>query len=94
MMLTSAPFDDWWHGAYGLDVKVLSPPHVLLALGIISVAAGSRRPHYASSRHPISVRFSPMDFRKAGRYRMFIQIQRAGVPQTASFDFDVRDRIL
>ena len=41
MMLTSAPFDDWWHGAYGLDVKVLSPPHVLLALGIISVAAGS-----------------------------------------------------
>jgi len=25
MMLSSAPFDDWWHGAYGLDVKVLSP---------------------------------------------------------------------
>src|SRR5689334_22263000 len=24
-MLTSAPFDDWWHNAYGLDVKVLSP---------------------------------------------------------------------
>src|SRR5437762_1536573 len=22
-MLTSAPFDDWWHGAYGLDVKIL-----------------------------------------------------------------------
>jgi hypothetical protein len=40
-MLTSAPFDDWWHGAYGLDVKVLSPPHVLLAIGIVSVAAGS-----------------------------------------------------
>src|SRR5437588_7257752 len=32
-MLTSAPFDDWWHNAYGLDVKILSPPHVVLALG-------------------------------------------------------------
>lgn len=36
----------------------------------------------------------PYGFPKAGRYRMFIQIQRAGVPQTASFDFNVRDRIL
>ncbi len=24
-MLTSAPFDDWWHNAYGLDVEILSP---------------------------------------------------------------------
>src|SRR2546421_5938059 len=32
-MITSAPFDNWWHNAYGLDVKILSPPHVLLALG-------------------------------------------------------------
>src|SRR5688572_1214709 len=30
-MLTSAPFDDWWHNAYGLDVKVISPPHMVLA---------------------------------------------------------------
>ncbi len=28
-MITSAPFDDWWHNAYGLDVKILSPPHVV-----------------------------------------------------------------
>ena len=40
LMLTSAPFDDWWHGAYGLDVKILSPPHVMLALGIFAVQAG------------------------------------------------------
>jgi hypothetical protein len=33
-MLTSAPFDDWWHNSYGLDVKILSPPHALLAAGI------------------------------------------------------------
>jgi hypothetical protein len=40
-MLTSAPFDDWWHNAYGLDVKILSPPHVLLALGIFAVQYGA-----------------------------------------------------
>jgi hypothetical protein len=33
-MLTSAPFDNWWHNAYGLDVKVVSPPHTLLILGL------------------------------------------------------------
>jgi hypothetical protein len=39
-MLTSAPFDDWWHRAYGLDVKIISPPHVVLAAGIFAVAFG------------------------------------------------------
>src|SRR5580658_6960468 len=39
-MLASAPFDDWWHNAYGLDVKVLSPPHVVLILGIIAIRLG------------------------------------------------------
>jgi hypothetical protein len=40
-MLTSAPFDNWWHDAYGLDVKILSPPHVLLAAGIEAVNVGA-----------------------------------------------------
>ncbi|HEY2906112.1 MAG TPA: hypothetical protein VGJ29_09440, partial [Vicinamibacterales bacterium] len=40
-MLTSAPFDDWWHNAYGLDVKILSPPHALLALGIAAIQVGA-----------------------------------------------------
>src|SRR5882757_471052 len=39
-MLTSAPFDDWWHNAYGLDVKILSPPHVVLAIGIGAIHVG------------------------------------------------------
>jgi hypothetical protein len=39
-MLTSAPFDNWWHAAYGLDVKIVSPPHTLLILGIRGVATG------------------------------------------------------
>jgi hypothetical protein len=39
-MLTSAPFDNWWHNAYGLDVKIVSPPHTLLILGIRAVSVG------------------------------------------------------
>ncbi|HEY0785289.1 MAG TPA: hypothetical protein VGD62_05410 [Acidobacteriaceae bacterium] len=39
-MLVSAPFDDWWHSAYGLDVEVLSPPHILLFFGLAMIASG------------------------------------------------------
>lgn len=39
-MLVSAPFDNWWHAAYGLDVKIVSPPHTLLILGIRGVSVG------------------------------------------------------
>lgn len=40
-MLTSAPFDNWWHDAYGLDVRIISPPHSVLALGIGAIGVGA-----------------------------------------------------
>ncbi len=40
-MITSAPFDNWWHAAYGLDVKILSPPHVLLIIGMMAIRVGT-----------------------------------------------------
>ena len=40
-MLASAPFDNWWHNAYGLDVQIVSPPHMVLALGIVAVTLGA-----------------------------------------------------
>jgi hypothetical protein len=40
-MLTSAPFDNWWHNAYGLDVRIISPPHAVLAIGIYSIVIGA-----------------------------------------------------
>jgi hypothetical protein len=40
-MLTSAPFDDWWHAAYGLDVEILSPPHVILLMGVLGIVGGA-----------------------------------------------------
>jgi len=39
-MVTSAPFDNWWHSSFGLDVEILSPPHVVLGLGIWGVGVG------------------------------------------------------
>ena len=39
--LSSAPFDDWWHSTYGLDVQILSPPHTILLLGLLSVQMGA-----------------------------------------------------
>lgn len=41
MMITSAPFDNWWHNAYGLDVKIISPPHMVLASGMIAIQVGA-----------------------------------------------------
>jgi hypothetical protein len=40
-VLTSAPFDNWWHNAYGLDVKIFSPPHVVLDGGVLAIQAGA-----------------------------------------------------
>ena len=40
-MLVSAPFDDWWHNAYGLDVEILSPPHLVLSAGIFGIGVGA-----------------------------------------------------
>jgi len=39
-MLTSAPFDNWWHNSFGLDVQILSPPHVVLLVGIFVMGLG------------------------------------------------------
>ena len=41
MMILSAPFDDWWHNAYGLDVKIISLPHVVLAVGMLAIQIGA-----------------------------------------------------
>lgn len=41
MIITSAPFDNWWHNAYGLDVKIISPPHMILAWGMMGIQIGA-----------------------------------------------------
>ena len=66
-MLASAPFDDWWHNAYGLDVRIISPPHMVLAAGFFGIELGTvhadarvheprARAAAAGARAPVSVR--------------------------------------
>ncbi len=40
-MLMAGPFDNWWHNAYGLDVKIISPPHALLGMGMFGITFGA-----------------------------------------------------
>jgi hypothetical protein len=41
VMVTSAPFDNWWHNSFGLDVEIVSPPHIVLGIGILGVGIGA-----------------------------------------------------
>jgi hypothetical protein len=40
-MLTSVPFDNWWHSAYGLDVRIVSLPHSILVAGETMITLGA-----------------------------------------------------
>ena len=40
-MVASAPFDNWWHNAYGLDLQFATPPHALLSLGYFAIRIGA-----------------------------------------------------
>lgn len=40
-MIASVPFDDWWHNAYGLDVVIISPPHMVLLAGMVGIQIGA-----------------------------------------------------
>lgn len=40
-IITSAPFDNWWHSAFGLDVQILSPPHTVFLGGMIVIQFGA-----------------------------------------------------
>src|SRR5438093_2234507 len=41
LSLAAAPLDDVWHRLYGLDVTILSPPHVLLVAGMAIATFGA-----------------------------------------------------
>ena len=75
-MLTSAPFDDWWHNTYGLDVEILTPPHTILAIGIMTVQFGaivgvlSLQNRYRDASAPLSTD----DSRRATRLKWLFAI--------------------
>ena len=40
-MIASAPFDNWQHNAYGLDVTFATPPHMMLFVGSFAIMVGT-----------------------------------------------------
>ena len=40
-MVAAGPFDNWWHNAYGLDVRIISPPHMVLFVGSFAIRLGA-----------------------------------------------------
>jgi hypothetical protein len=60
LFLVAAPFDDWWHRTFGLDLTSWSPPHYLLYTGTALMILGCMR-MLLGARDRISARaFLPM----------------------------------
>jgi hypothetical protein len=65
-MIASGPFDDWWHNAYGLDVTILSPPHTVLAAGIVAIQVGAMLMALAQQNNRAHARVLQLLFTYAG----------------------------
>ncbi len=68
-ILTSAPFDDWWHNTYGLDVQILTPPHTILLLGMMTVQFGALVGVLALQNQPATTLSSDLAQRRATRLK-------------------------
>jgi hypothetical protein len=77
-MLTSAPFDDWWHNTYGLDVTILSPPHTVLLLGMVMVQFGAMTSVLAIRNQPTPAGLSERQIQLRNRLLQTIFIVTAG----------------
>ena len=88
-MIASAPLDNWWHNAYGLDVKILSPPHLVLSWGMIGIQAGAILMALARQNHA-----TPDDARRLGLlYAMsagiLLTMHATGIMEFAAFANDM-----
>jgi len=88
-MIASAPLDNWWHNAYGLDVKIMSPPHMVLSWGMVGIQAGAML--MALSRQN---RAAPDESRRLGfLYAMsagiLLTMHATGIMELAAFPNDM-----
>src|SRR5919109_3191015 len=80
LQLTAGPFDFWWHNQFGFD-GLLSPPHSVLATGMLMVALGALLGVYTLKREEnntsvfsnlcISVAFAVFSMVAVGMVLMF-----------------------
>jgi hypothetical protein len=41
VLIGSGIFDSWWHESYGINMKILIPPHVLFLAGLFAIQTGA-----------------------------------------------------
>lgn len=80
-MLTSAPFDNWWHSAYGLDVKIVSLPHSMLSAGIGMISLGALLLVCAQVNRATGARRAKLD-------RMLLYVGAIEIVQAALFNLE------
>ena len=85
MMITSAPFDDWWHRAYGLDVRILSPPHMVLAFGMIAIEVGAMLTILARQNRATGNESNHLGFLYIGSAALMLTMHATVLIEEASF---------
>jgi hypothetical protein len=60
LALAAGPVDDLWHRLYGLDITILSPPHLLLAAGIAIATYGALVGYAGRANRAVAARLTSL----------------------------------
>ena len=88
-MIASAPLDNWWHDAYGLDVKIMSPPHMVLSWGMIGIQAGAMLMTLARQNTATPDEGRRLGFLYAMSAGILLAMHATGVMEFAAFPNDM-----
>jgi hypothetical protein len=88
-MIASAPLDNWWHNAYGLDVKIMSPPHLVLSWGMVGIQAGAILMALARQNRATPDESRRLGFLYAMSAGILVAMHATGVMEFAAFANDM-----
>ena len=88
-MIASAPLDNWWHDAYGLDVKIMSPPHLVLSWGMVGIQAGAMLMALSRQNRAGPGEWQRLGFLYAMSAGILLTMHATGVMEFAAFPNDM-----
>jgi hypothetical protein len=88
-MIASAPLDNWWHNAYGLDVKIMSPPHLVLSWGMVGIQAGAMLMALARQNRATPDESRRLGMLYAASAGILLTMHATGVMEFAAFPNDM-----
>lgn len=92
-MIASAPLDNWWHDAYGLDVKIMSPPHLVLSWGMVGIQAGAMLMALARQNRAMPDEQRRLGFLYAVSAGVLLAMHATGVMEFAAFPNDMHSPV-